>query len=301
MEKYKCDICKKNHTIHYGVGHYIPEIVDEILNGKRDEDLRQEGHMYIIGNEKVLINGTIYVEVKELSTHLYWQVWVDITKEAFFNAVENKADYRIRGHLTSDSLFYDNMNELVVWLLLGEDKSSTEVIIDDEKHPLYQDQKEGISKERLLELMQRIHHPELHKGTIIPDEPFSERLLKELNLIENEYFKKGENCSINISSPGVILFQIVNRSLLECVKDQNDGFGLHLAFDDSDEEKEEERLRLEKQDYYSAFTFCHLDEVPIYQIDLENDKYQIIALSEKLLKDVYMQDLKTVEIDHFEI
>ena len=89
--------------------------------------------------------------------------------------------------------------------------------------------------------------------------------------------------------------------MLEISKNKEEGFGLHLSFDESFESAKEELANFRKQDYLKEFDYHEFDEIPSYQIDLGRDTNQINEIVKQLIIDVYEQDIELVEIETFEI
>jgi hypothetical protein len=153
----------------------------------------------------------------------------------------------------------------------------------------------------MIEIMQMLHHnPLANKGASKLDVTFKKRLAKELKSAEKEYIKKEKDFVIDLST-GTVLFQIVSNQMLEINRNEERGFGLHLSFDESNDESEDEIVKFRSKEYSKIFAYHDLDEIPTYQIDLGMDKKRLGKLIETIVSDVYEEDLSNVKIDSFEI
>lgn len=305
MEKYKCEICGKKHNVFRGIESPFPDLISDIPEEERENRIYDMKGMYIIDKEKLLGNGYILIEMENLDEPIfYWQVWVQISIKDFQNNLEqlkNGERVELNGKLLSQIPFYEKSEGLESKIII---QASNELEIEiriDEDSQLKEDQSKPISEKRVIEIMQRLNHHELFKKKKEFDKSFSERLIDELNFAEKEYINKEKGFAINISSPNTTLFQIVNSNMLESKDDNKKGFGLHLSFDESFDESIEEINKFRNQDYSNNFDYHDLDEIPTYQIDLETDKEQIKKLVIQIIKDVYEQEVETIETDNFEI
>ena len=84
-------------------------------------------------------------------------------------------------------------------------------------------------------------------------------------------------------------------------KNDGKGFGIDLPFDDSFVETKGRVERFNLQDYSKEFKLYNIDGIPTYQMDLGIDEVKIKRLVINIVKDVYMENLKTTEVDHLEI
>jgi len=169
-----------------------------------------------------------------------------------------------------------------------------------EDSQLKEDQSKPITESRMIEIMQMLHHHPQSEEKRRSDEPFKQRLLKEFEYVEKEYIAKEKDFVINIST-GTVLFQITSNKMLEINRIKERGFGLHLSFDETDEESVEEMAKFRSKEYSAEFDYHDLDGIPTYQVDLGTDKKRLEELVCRMVLDVYEEDLEMVEIDNFKI
>lgn len=306
METYTCTICGKTHKIFPEFDSPLPQILRNIDEEEYDKRVEESNGQYFIDKELMLMKGTIQIHLKgEVEPFFYWQVWVSVTKENFNKTLEDVKKVGVsktdslcfKGQLESELYFYDRFINLSVDLKSnGKDVSYFFVEIVEDSI-LKEDQINGVSKERVMEVMNDfIYHSRKHQN-LKSDKPFSERFDEVVKAIQQKSISKGDDFIINISSTSGshTLFQIISSRMLENPKESL-GFGLHLSFDDSFSESIEE-LRLFKQTtYYKDFDNIILDDIATSQIDIGNDLERLKGLVAKLYVDVYQEDFENIII-----
>lgn len=303
MKKFKCEICGKNHNVYAGLESPEPSMISDIPEEERTTRLEVFEPIYIVDGKYFFINGYILIHKEnEEEPFFVWQVWMSVALEEFRSKAKNFEHGKvmeIEGHLEIELPFYENSKDMVVKAII--DTTKEEVLIEAEEGQLKQDQSKPITKERVIEIMQRMHHPELHKEKTVFDKPFETRLSNMLDRVEHDFIAKDKDFVINIASPRVVLFQVVSRRILESTLDEKRGFGLHLSFDDSFEESLEEIKKFRATTYSNDFQYYDLDNIPTYQIDVKEDKKQLEHLVKKIVQEVYQEDAENIELDVFEI
>ena len=272
----------------------------------KDKIKELEG-LFFVDNKWVLANGYILIEMESLDEPIYfWQVWVAISPLDFQNnldKLEIREVFQVNGRLLSHIPFYERSKDLLVDVIIypsDEFELEIEIRIDEESQ-FKNDQSKPISKERAIEIMQHIHHPELYKPAKVFDKPFNERLNKDLDNVKSNYLENNENFAVNISAPGFTLFQIIHSNMLESNNNKDFGYGLHLSFDDSFADSKDEIRRFKNQAYAADFDYHDLNEIPTYQINLQENKARLVELVGSIIEDVYQRDIETIEIDAFEV
>ena len=304
MEKYKCEICGIKHNVFGGMESPLPDLISEIPEEEKENRIYDMKGMCIVDKELLFGNGYILIEMENLEEPIFcWKVWVQISIEDFQNNLEELKDGKrveLNGKLLSQIPFYSKSEGLKSKVIAQlYDELEIEIRIDEDSK-LKDDQSKPITKERVIQIMQRLNHHELFKDKKVFDKPFSDRLIDELIYAEKEYIQKDKGFAINISSPNSTLFQIVNNNMLESKEDNQKGFGLHLSFDESFEESLEEISKFRKQEYSKDFNYLNLDDIPTYQIDLGTDKERTEKLVKRIIEDVYEQKIEVIETDNFE-
>lgn len=293
MDKYKCNICGKNHSIYFGFESLESETILEIPESERKNRVIKVGNLSVVDNQLIIVRGNLFVKCNELEeTYLYFDVWVKIKTEDFQKKIEeyekDKVNYdpTLIGKLESQLILYDDTKNIEVEVTNYEhDKVDTLVKVLKKNHQLEIDQRNGISNERLIELMEKIHHRrKIENSSSKPiEELFNEIFEKALS----GYIMKDKLFYINVVKDSMTLFQIISNNLLETGKVKESGFGLHLPFDNSENNELEKFKRI---DNISDFDFMILDEIPTYQINLERDKKKLLQLIKLISKEVYEEE-----------
>lgn len=305
MDKYKCEICGKNHDIFVSLSVPLPRMISSMSESDRELRVRKKDEFYYVDEDLMFANGWVNVGVENYDyPFFYWKTWVSISKSKFSNSINVLATGEIvefPGKMEEELPFYPGSYGLDTKTLLQVTKDGLVVEIKATgTSKLKEDQTSPISEKRVIEIMQMLHHnpktEERRKNLIIP---FSERLNQAIKFCEEEYLKKNKDFVIDISS-NEVLFQIVSSAMLE-IKGGGKGFGIDLSFDDSFEETKKQVERFNLQEYSKEFKLHNIDGIPTYQLDLGNDEIKLEQLVIKIIKDVYMENLKTTEVDHLEI
>ena len=259
----------------------------------------------VVDDELLFANGWINIELENHEfPFFYWKTWTSISKDEFSsNLPELEAGKVVKlfGKLEGNLPFYPNSKDLITKTLLQAttDELIVEIIIEEDSL-IKEDQTKPITEERMIELMQMLHHHPNRENTRKADVSFKEQLLKELNNSEQKYLKTEKQFFINISS-NTVLFQIVNNTMLENRIESEHGFGLHLSFDETISESKEEILKFREQEYSKDFKYYDLDEIPTYQTDLGNNKQKLITLVERIVSDVYQENINEIDVESMEV
>lgn len=304
MEKYLCEICGKKHDIYRGLRSPLPSIFDEIPDAEKDSRIKNSGNIYVIDENTVLGLGNVVIEMENLDEPIFcWEVWVKISKESLSQHVEKfktKSLIELEGILLSELPFYKKSKGLKSRVVIPTSNDEDIEIRIEENSLLKVDQSKPITKSRMIEIMQIIHHNTKRESRRNFDKPFEKRLSEELINVETEYIANEKDFVIDIST-GTVLFQIVSNRMLEVNQKKERGFGLHLSFDETNDESTDEITKFRSKDYSKEFEYHDLDEIPTYQIDLGTNKKRLGKLVSQLIIDVYGEELESVETDNFEI
>ena len=305
MDNYKCSICGKMHTIFRSMKVPLPNQISEMGEDERKLRVKTSDEFLVVDEKLLFANGWINIELQNHESAFFsWKTWTSISKDEFSRNIpvlEAGKIVELFGKLEGNLPFYPNSKDLRTKTLLRatNDELIVEIIIQEDSQ-LKEDQSKPITEKRMIELMQMLHHHPSREVKRETDKSFKERLLEELNYSEQKYFKTKEEFFINISSNSV-LFQIVNNIMLENRFGSEHGFGLHLSFDETINESKEEISRFREQEYSKDFKYIYLDEVPTYQIDLGNDKQKLIALVERIVSQVYKENINEIEVESMEV
>ena len=302
MESYKCEICGKKHEIFSGLEIPMPEKILEIPDEEKDKRIVEvkDKNYYVIDREIFLVRGEIFIYQKENENPFFnWSVWASISAEDFHSKrkeLKSENNVEFKGRLETALPFYEKTQNLEAKIIFNSNYDYL-IIEVEEPSQIKIDQEEGVTKDRIIEIMQTIYHNEKDSKF---DKSFVERLIQNLDESEKEYLNKDKNFLIDISC-GTVLFQIVNNQMLEQNNSKEKGFGFHLSFDESFESTKEELANFRNQEYSKKFDYHEFDEIPTYQIDLGVNKSKIMELVKQLIVDVYEQDVEIVKIENFEI
>lgn len=305
MEKYKCEICGKNHNIFRGIESPLPELIYKIPEEERENRIRYFNDEFCIVDEKWFLgNGYLYINLENFEEpFFFWKVWTTISTIDYQKNLEklkNGELVELNGFLQSEIPFYTKSTGLKTKIKM---QSNEEMIVEiriAEESKIREDQSKPITEERLIEIMNMLHHNPKREERQNFDKSFNERLLNELENAEKEYIKNEKDFVINLST-GTVLFQIVSNKMLEINQVTGRGFGLHLSFDETHEESIDEIAKFRSKEYSKEFEYYLLDEIPTYQIDLGTDKRRLEKLVNQIIIDVYEEELETIETDNFEI
>ena len=304
MKKYQCPICEKTHDIYWGLEMPSPDRIFALSEEERKARVKEWEGFYFLDNKHFFVNGYIYIPFEDdEDTFLSWKVWASISHKQFVENLEAlKMGERIEfdGELEDAIIFYPNSKglKLKVFIQLTNEAINIEILVE-ENSVLKKDQEKPISKERVMELMEVFYHNKISKKKQFEDS-FSERLRQELLKVENNYLKKGKDFVINIAGEKSVLFQVVGIKMLESNEGNDQGFGLHISFDQSFEEETDRIAKFRQTEYAKAFHYHEWDGIPTYQMNLGNDKKQLEILIKRLVEEVYEYEIESIDLDNFE-
>jgi len=130
---------------------------------------------------------------------------------------------------------------------------------------------------------------------------FEERLEDILMSLEAKFRYSSQDFGINFSDGHTILLQVIRRGMLEKALDPEYGYGIHLCFDDAFPIDKERLKRFHESEIKTRFEYHIWEGIPCYQLDLRNDKAQLISISGTILELVYLKNLEDIEIEEFEM
>lgn len=89
MEKYKCEICGKNHTIYRSMEILTPRILSDMSEEEKEKRVKEFNGFYIVDEETLFANGWVNVEVENYeSPFYYWKTWTSILRNDFLQNLE---------------------------------------------------------------------------------------------------------------------------------------------------------------------------------------------------------------------
>ena len=163
MNSFKCQICGENHKISKGIEVTQPESILNIPKTEIAKRVKEIQGSYILDDKIFILNGDIFICKKEETIPFFnWSVWVSLSLSDFqaqSEKLSKRENVEFSGQLETNLPFYEKTKGLKVKIFINLDYDYAVVKINEESQ-IKKDQIEKISTERVIELMQKIHHPE---------------------------------------------------------------------------------------------------------------------------------------------
>lgn len=302
MNHYNCKICNKKHSYYYGLDTPVPDSINDIPEEERGSRVQFFEDKYILDREKLLVKGEIEIQVERSKNKpIVLRVWISIDIEEFKKAI-NGGDrisvLEIEGEIDNEIPLYEDLRGTNAVVIMDPSNEYPSIKVKTESR-IKEDQFEPISTERMIELMNRFHHPELFRDKIDFDKNFESRFQQTLEEVEKKFFKRRKRFVINLSSPRTLLFQIIASKMLVNPSGKSNGYGIHLAFDDTDIETKEELEKFERSPFVDGFDCVEIDDIITYQKDINRDKEKLQQIVTDLISKFYREDVEETEIDFF--
>ena len=161
------------------------------------------------------------------------------------------------------------------------------------------DQQKPITKQRFVQIMQRINHPELLKEKKSFNKPFKDRLINIIRTADKQFMCKGKNFLINIYNARETLIQLVSSNLL--VNSQIKGIGIHIRNDDTSEDYKAIKKRMSKISKDLDIQELKLDHIETYQKEYAFNEIELTQDIEMVISNVYKQNIEELDIDIYEV
>ena len=217
MKNYQCKICGKNHDIFRGMREEYPAPYYDIPEEEKESRVKDQGDILIIDKLSSYAFGNILIEMENQEKPFFcWEVWVKLSNESLRQHLEDfatDATVEIDGVLVSKLPFYEKAKGLKVKVYISKGNKAIEIRID-ENSPLKEDQAKPITENRMIELMQMIHHNPKREERQNSAQPFKERLLAELEHAQAAYIVNEKDFVIDVST-STVLFQIIGNTMLD--------------------------------------------------------------------------------------
>ncbi len=160
MNKYKCDICSKNHTVFYGIKGHLPEDIKLLIENDDKRILEYQG-MYLLDKSNVLLKGTLQFQTEFIEPFTYY-TWISLPAKEFVEKSESfKNEMAIKGDLLCNLIpFYNKTKGIKIEATFrSSDKNheSAEIKVIEESK-LKTDQETIFSKEKFIKFMNKLHH-----------------------------------------------------------------------------------------------------------------------------------------------
>jgi len=302
MDHYNCKICNKKHSYYYGLDTPAPDSIKEIPEEERSSRVRFFEDKYVLDREKLFFKGEIEIQIERSKKEsIILMVWISIGLDEFERAIKkgNRSPVlEIEGEIDNELPLYEGLRGIKAMVIMDPSNEYPIIQVKTQSR-IREDQLEPISDDRMIELMNRFHHPEQFQEKLEFEENFEYRFNQTLEEVERRYFKRQKQFVINLSSPRTLLFQIIARKMLVNLSGKGSGYGLHLAFDDTDIETKEELERFERSSFADGFDCVEIDDITTYQIDIKRDKEKLKQIVVDLITKFYGENIEETEIDFF--
>jgi hypothetical protein len=159
--------CKTCGEVHEGIptfGADAPLLYSLLSPETRDDRAVLGSDNCIIDNERFLIRGCLEIPVHGETDPFAWGVWVDVS-EADHTKFDTAFGQDMRsevgpfaGYLGNALPTYPDTMNLVVVAHLRDHGIRPSVEVSPTSHPLYIEQRDGISQQRLAEIYQEVMH-----------------------------------------------------------------------------------------------------------------------------------------------
>ncbi len=304
MEKYKCVICNKKHSLFYSISGGAPHKVIEITRKEDDEEEQRrikklEGNAYLLDKEYFFISGELSIETLFTENPLIHETWLEFPAKDYLSQIEankEKPTLTLLGRTASENLLYESTLGLKAMYVLHEGQNVGKIEVISESQ-LKTDQTNPITKERFIKMMQRIHHPELWKEKTQFEESFEQRLSDILNQAENDFYDKEKQFVIDISNNKEVLFQFIASSILDIKK--NGKIGLHLSNDTINDNYKFVENKMKELCRNHMIEKFELDKIATYQKGYNFDANEIFQDIKLLANVVFEENIESLEISIF--
>lgn len=301
MKKYTCEVCDKVHAVYYNSDYPLPDSISEIYNSDQLGRIKKLADTaFIIDNEILVIKGNLQIQTDFSDNLIEHYVWTEIPVETFdekFEELKMGAQIKLKGKLLSILPFYEKSKNLETTLILDRSNILGRLIIESESQ-IKSDQESPITKNRFIQMMQRINHPEIWKEKRILNKSFKDRLSDILNKAALEFRFKGRKFVINIENNREILFQLISSELLAFPT--NNQIGLHLSNDSANFNYKEIKSRMRDLYKNNSIEKLSLDNIETYQKSYKIDTEQIFLDLILIIENVFEENIDEIELSIFE-
>lgn len=294
MEKYKCDICNKKHSLLNVSESPLP---DEVSNAQLEEGRVEQltENAFLIDKLKLIISGDIQIQISNLDYDISHRVWVRIDSEIF----QSKIHHLDKGkpiimdcEIISDLPFFERTKGLNAdYILLGSTFGEIKVKTDSQ---IKQDQLRPIKTERFIEMMKRMYHPELWNYKSKFDIPFKDRFENTIQRAKSEFESLGKRFIIDINNQREILFQLASSDMTS-IESQGE-IGLHLSNDSVNDNYDIVKKKMSLLCDKFKISKLLLDEVETYQKNYNFDSKNLLVEIKQIIRRVFEENIEELEI-----
>jgi hypothetical protein len=155
----KCAGCGKEISEHQtDMGFQLPDIVWQLSEDEKKKRAKFDSDLCRLDMERYFVRGVTLIPFQSRSDAFAWGFWAEVTKDDFFHYVDiydkdGSNEPTIRGRLANTPEGYENLEgyPVIVKFGLPSKRPIFELLPSD--HKLYQEQVEGITDQRLHEIL----------------------------------------------------------------------------------------------------------------------------------------------------
>ena len=163
--EFKCTCCGKTHLGIPTFGANYPITVLQIPEVERESRVDLGSDDCVIDEKNFYIRGCIEIPVHGYSDPFVWGTWVSLSEESFHTFIEHFGKEK-RSHIApffgwhcSDFIVYEEQClNLKTHVHLRDNGIRPLIELEQTNHPLAVEQRDGISKERLIEIYETMMH-----------------------------------------------------------------------------------------------------------------------------------------------
>lgn len=151
-----CPSCGKMHdSLSGSIPVSMPTEAAKIPINQREDRVWSNGELCVIDDEKFYLYGSIEIAIHGHSEGFAWGAWVELSEELFFwyqdllDAEGREDNSPIEATLSTDLPFYPSTLGLPLEVHTQPKGLRPHLYLADGSHPLIQDQRTGVSVERI--------------------------------------------------------------------------------------------------------------------------------------------------------
>lgn len=302
MEKYKCDLCDKNHHFFYRSESPLPPNIYKIVNNDTENRIDSLGDLaYVLDKKRLIIKGSLQISLDFDDGVIEHFVWMNIPLPQFsdnLNNLEAGEEVELEGVIISDLPFFEDLIDSEAKLFMHRSKACGQIKITSENQ-IKKDQESPISKERLIQISQRINHPELWKDKKTFEDGFKVRFNEILKTAKTDYIEKEKAFVIDISNQREGLLQLIASELL---KESSDiGIRLHLSNDDINTDYKNVQIKMDEISKSTGINKVVIDKIETYQKSYALNDKTLFKEIKYIIETVFEENLDELELDIFEV
>jgi len=160
---FTCEICQKEHELYPHVSIPLPQKIINLIDSESPSIKKHDG-IYITKGGNIITIGNLILDTN-FDFSLNIKLWVSIDGNEIIKKKENvrkSEPISTKGKIVSDlSPLYSSSENIEIDVMVSEwsyDDAEVEFLVTNHDE-IMRDQKDGISKEKLIRLMSRIYHP----------------------------------------------------------------------------------------------------------------------------------------------